>query len=134
MARKIFYVPITPGELVDKITILEIKLEHIGDAKKIGNIKKELAALQDSLHEELVATEGLAELMRRLKGYNLEAWHIIESMEEIWRRNEHVPERIFADAVCVNKMRVSTKQAIDVLLGSDFREEKSYLPAQAPSD
>src|SRR5262249_19149294 len=75
-ARATVAVPVAAGELIDKITILEIKEERVADSLKLRNIREELAALRQARHQALPATPELAELTARLRAVNETLWQI----------------------------------------------------------
>lgn len=121
-------IEISPGELIDRITILEIKSELIADLAKLANIRFELSNLTSALATSLTDRQDVKDCKARLKAVNLQAWHLIEVLEATWSSGGMVSETTFHDAYLLNKERVRIKQEIDILLGSDIVEEKSYLP------
>jgi hypothetical protein len=122
-------VPISPGELIDKITILEIKRERIPDAAKRQIVERELALLEDARARQLTASEELSRLTRELKTVNESLWQI----EDDIRRCEH--DRQFgarfvelARSIYINNdRRAELKRAINELLEAAFTEVKSYM-------
>lgn len=70
------FAEISAGELIDKITILEIKLDRIGDEAKRANIARELAGLIQALEQSIGGDEAVADLRRELKTVNAELWRI----------------------------------------------------------
>ena len=129
MAPKI-EVPISVGELVDKVTILEIKSEKIADAGKRANIGRELAALAGVLAPLLAATPALAPLKAELRTINEALWQIEDDIRDCERQRDFgAPFVALARAVYhTNDRRAATKRKIDELMGSDLVEEKSYAP------
>ena len=129
MAPKI-EVPISVGELVDKVTILEIKSEKIADAGKRANIGRELAALTSVLAPLLAATPALAPLKAELRTINEALWQIEDDIRDCERQRDFgAPFVELARAVYItNDRRAATKRKIDELMGSDLVEEKSYAP------
>jgi hypothetical protein len=123
-------VPASIGELIDKITILEIKRDRINDAAKLLNVKRELDVLQAVVKEaELGYPEGqLAELGAKLRAVNGLLWTIEDDIREYERRQEFGDQFIaLARAVYRrNDERAALKREINVLMGSDLVEEKSY--------
>ncbi len=124
------HVPISPGELIDKITILQIKSERIMDAAKLANIRTELALLEvtwrDSGHTtQLIATEWAA-----LKRINEKLWVIEDDIRDLERARTFDARFIeLARAVYVtNDERAQVKRGINSKLGSRIIEEKSYAP------
>jgi hypothetical protein len=122
-------VPVSPGELIDKITILEIKLERIDDPGKRGHVKVEHAALV-KVAAPFSAAPGLAALKGELRLVNERLWNIeddIRGCERVKRFDERFIE--LARAVYhTNDQRAAIKRAINELLDSPLREEKSYAP------
>ncbi len=120
-------VPISWGELVDKITILEIKAERIDDAKKLANVTRELWLLNRKLSP--VATQVLR-LKLRLKEVNTKLWDIEDEIRDCEREQDFGPRFIeLARAVYVtNDQRADVKREINFALSSELVEEKSYRP------
>ena len=120
-------VPISWGELVDKITILEIKAERIDDAKKLANVTRELWLLNRKLSP--VATQVLR-LKLRLKEVNTKLWDIEDEIRDCERAKDFGPRFIeLARAVYVtNDQRADVKREINFALSSELVEEKSYRP------
>ena len=123
-------VPISPGELLDKITILRIKSERIEDAAKLINVRLELGLLERTWKESGAAAVELASDERALQSVNARLWDI----EDRIRDKEAVQtfDRDFielARAVYVsNDERAAIKKRINQKLGSRIVEEKSYRP------
>ncbi|MPZ40201.1 MAG: hypothetical protein GEU95_19515 [Rhizobiales bacterium] len=127
MARRI-EVPISVGELVDKVTILSIKSEKITDAGKRANIGREFDALQGVLKPILTTTPALAPLQAELRTINDMLWRIEDDIRDC-ERNRDFGDRFIALARGVyqtNDRRAAVKRQIDELMGSDIVEEKSY--------
>jgi hypothetical protein len=121
-------VEIAPGELIDKITILEIKLEMIDDEVKRANIRHEYAILKDVLAREIAETEELARLTADLKAVNAELWRIEDDIRD-QERAKTFGEAFVALARSVyrtNDRRAALKRRINELLSSRIIEEKSY--------
>jgi hypothetical protein len=119
--------PISVGELVDKITILEIKLDRINEAAKLTNIALELGHLTSILEGlDLKNTEAL--LRSDLKEINAELWDIENFKRGCERTQDFGPEFIEAarNVYLKNDQRAALKRAINVLAGSTIIEEKSY--------
>lgn len=122
-------VEIAPGELIDKITILEIKLANISDDAKLANIRREYAVLMDVFRREIVQTGELALLTAALKDVNAALWRIEDDI-----RNEERAKRFGAEFIALarsvyhtNDRRAALKREINDLLKSDIIEEKSYV-------
>lgn len=121
------HIPVSYGELIDKITILEIKKERIKDQNKLVNIDKELTCLLEVISLE-VMQKGAAELYAKLKEINMKLWDIEDAIRESERRSDFGPGFVqLARAVYyTNDDRSEVKRQINGLLGSDLTEEKSY--------
>lgn len=121
-------VPVSAGELVDKVTILEIKSERIGDPAKLANVRRELAGLSAIADPLLKANPGLAPLKASLRSINEALWQIEDDIRDCERAKDFGTKFIeLARAVYVtNDQRAVAKRRIDELLGSEILEEKSY--------
>ncbi len=122
-------VPVSPGELVDKITILEIKAERITDEEKLRNVRTELDLLARAWAAVSADTEAIPPLKETLKGINQALWDIEDQIRVKESRQEFDQEFIdLARSVYVqNDQRAAAKKQINVLLGSGIQEEKSYV-------
>ena len=123
-------VPISVGELVDKVTILEIKSEKIPDAGKRANIRRELDALTSVLAPLLTATPALAQLKTELRAINETLWRIEDDIRDCERRRDFGTSfvELARSVYQTNDRRAATKRKIDELTGSELVEEKSYAP------
>jgi len=121
-------VPISPGELLDKITILRIKAARIMDAAKLANVKTELALLEATWRDCGCADRGLAQEERALQQVNEQLWDIEDRIRDKEARQTFDREFIeLARAVYVsNDERAAIKKRINTQLGSRIVEEKSY--------
>lgn len=121
-------IEIAPGELIDKLTILEIKLERMTDPAKLANVRTEWDVLNDSLVKHTKPSEELTELTEDLKEINEELWEIEDDIRDCERAKDFGPTFIeLARAVYMtNDRRAAVKRAINELLGSTLIEEKSY--------
>lgn len=125
---KTLSVPISPGELLDKISILEIKSERISDPDKRANVERELDLLTGLWHSESRETAEVTARRAELKSINERLWDIEDAIRECERRGDF-GERFVELARSVyrtNDRRAQTKRAINDLLGSTILEEKSY--------
>lgn len=121
-------VEISPGELLDKITILQIKSEQITDPAKLENVRVQLETLEASRAESLPPRDELDRLTRELKAVNECLWRIEDEIREC-ERDENFGPRFIELARSVyqtNDRRAALKRQIDDLLGSRIVEEKSY--------
>ena len=121
-------VEISPGELIDKITILEIKLERIEDADKLANVKLEwetLSAARDAAIEPSGEPERLS---RELKEANERLWEIEDDIRDRERNKDFGDAfvELARDVYETNDTRAALKREINELLGSSLIEEKSY--------
>jgi hypothetical protein len=128
MRRMSILVEIAAGELIDKITILEIKLEHIRDPGKCANIRCEYDLLTDALRREIAPSETLSRLTAALKDVNAQLWRIEDAIRAQERAATFGPEFIaLARSVYrSNDKRAELKREINALLNSAIVEEKSY--------
>ena len=119
---------IAPGELIDKITILRIKSERIGDEAKLKNVRTELDILQKTQAEEVPQSDEMVRLEEALKTVNEALWEIEDDIRDCERKGDFGAEFIrLARAVYVtNDKRAALKKEINLLLGSTIVEEKSY--------
>lgn len=124
-------VPVSWGELLDKITILELKRDRIGEAHALANVARELDLL------EVIAAhvaDRVAPLVDRLRGVNAALWDIENAI-----RLEEADGRFDAEFVALaravytrNDERAAIKRRINTVLGSDLVEEKSYAAFPTP--
>ena len=124
-------IEVSNGEILDKVSILEIKLERITDAQKLSNIKNEWDALQNAV--KIMAglanpKEEFHQAVKALRATNEALWDV----EDALRLNEKTKD--FGDAFIalarevyvLNDQRAALKSSINILTGSNLREEKSY--------
>jgi hypothetical protein len=134
-------VPISPGELLDKITILRIKSARMSDASKLTNVRHELALLEQTWAAAVpagAASDTLANEEQALETINAKLWDIEDHI-----RDEELAQRFGARFIelarsvyICNDERAAIKKRINVALGSALVEEKSYKPyrpAQGPA-
>jgi hypothetical protein len=121
-------VPLSPGELLDKITILRIKSERMSDPAKVTNVRRELAALQETWARSVYGTASLSTDVEALEAVNLRLWVIEDEIRAKERAKAFDAEFIrLARAVYVeNDERAAIKRRINMKLGSNIIEEKSY--------
>ena len=124
----LIHVPLSTGEVLDKITILEIKSERISDAGKLENIHNELSQLQPLVAGAPFDSDELKALIAELKSINEELWVIEDDIREQERESNFGKVFIaLARAVYVtNDRRADVKKRINLATGSDLVEEKSY--------
>ena len=121
-------VPVSVGEVLDKITILQIKLAHISDAAKRANIHNELDALLPLVAGDSFTTDQMQALMAELKSVNEALWDIEDDIREKEAAKSFDAEFIrLARAVYVtNDKRAEIKKQMNLATGSALIEEKSY--------
>ena len=119
---------ISAGELFDKITILQIKMEKIQDPEKQIIINKELTSLNETLTKHIEMNQDLEALMGELKNINFQLWDIEEGKRECERQKDfgdtfvQLARRVYQD----NDKRAKVKAAINKLTNSNISEVKSY--------
>lgn len=126
-------VPISPGELLDKITILRIKAARITDPAKVGNVRLELSLLEKTWKSSGCAAADIAVDERALHLVNERLWDVEDRIRE--KEAVQTFDRDFielARAVYVyNDERAAIKKRVNLALGSRIVEEKSYKPYRA---
>ena len=129
-------VPVSAGELIDKITILRLKSERIGDASRLVNVRRELQALERVAAESLPDANGLDGLTGELQAVNTRLWEIEDSIRDCEAAGDFGPQFVeLARAVYItNDRRSEIKRRINMLLGSAIVEEKSYADYGAGGD
>jgi hypothetical protein len=123
-------IPISWGELFDKITILEIKANSITDSEKLSNINKELAQLTRIANQTEIDTLGCIDIINELKKVNEQLWKIEDAIR-ICENEKKFNTRFIELARSVyitNDKRASLKYQLNQMLGSEIVEEKSYEP------
>ena len=121
-------VPVSPGELLDKITILEIKSERMSDAAKLANVRLELSILNATWSASVSPDTTIERIHDNLKHINEALWEIEDDIRDKERAGEFDKGFIaLARAVYVtNDQRAAAKKELNLHLGSDIIEEKSY--------
>jgi hypothetical protein len=121
-------VPISPGELIDKVTILEIKSERMSDAAKLLNVRTELALLKQTWETSAYSAVDIRQEWDGLREVNAQLWDIEDRIRDKERESAFDQGFIeLARAVYVtNDERAAIKRRINVKLGSSLVEEKSY--------
>lgn len=124
----LIHIPMSPGELLDKITILEIKSERIDDEAKLANVRRELELLNATWTQAVAADDTIERLHRELKSINEALWEIEDDIRDKERVREF-DERFIELARAVyftNDKRAAAKKELNLHLGSQIVEEKSY--------
>ena len=121
-------VPVSWGELLDKITILEIKAERLTSASALANVRHELTQLSPMAGKALALNAGVDALKAELRRINETLWQIEDDIRE-----KEASQSFDADFIRLaravyhnNDQRGRLKQQINTLLNSDIREEKQY--------
>ncbi len=122
-------IPVSAGELIDKLTILRVKAARI-DAAKLANVNKELALLEAAADEALGGVAEIDSLSAELEAVNAALWDIEEGKRECERRKDFgeafvdLARKVYIE----NDRRAAIKRRINEAAGSDLVEEKSYRP------
>ena len=119
---------ISVGELVDKITILEIKKEKITDSKKLKDVNRELLSLNNTFEKSIPDFSKIKSLTEKLKTVNLKLWDI-ENGKRLAEKNNDFGEKFVELARTVyktNDERSKIKLEINNILGSNIKEVKSH--------
>ena len=132
MTMDIIQVPVSPGEVLDKITILEIKSERISDVAKLANVKRELGLLHASWQQSVDEDDTVRRIHDKLKTINEALWEIEDDIRDKERAREF--DQVFIDLArsvyVTNDQRADAKKELNVYLGSEIVEEKSYQDYQ----
>lgn len=126
--------PVSYGELVDKLTILEIKSERIVDSAKLANVRDELRLLTSLWEADPVSATDIRTERGELKRINEALWDIEDEIR-LKERDQTFDARFIELARAVyrtNDRRAAVKRAINLKLGSRLVEEKSYQDYSAP--
>lgn len=121
-------VEVSPGELLDKLTILEIKEDRITDPAKLENVQREKATLEQSASQYIGSSAAIDEKKSALKAVNERLWDIEDEIREHERKRDFGGRFVeLARSVYIeNDQRAVLKRQINEHLGSDIAEEKSY--------
>lgn len=121
-------VEVAPGELIDKITILEIKLERMTDEAKLANVRIERDTLVAARDAAVPASSELDALTAELKTINESLWEIEDDIRECERSKDFGSRfvELARSVYFTNDRRSDVKRKINALLGSRLVEEKSY--------
>mgnify|MGYP001272085535 CR=1 FL=1 len=119
---------ISAGELVDKITILQIKKEKISNEDKLLEVNKELEALNETFKEYIPVNREINDLSNELKSINIKLWEIEDSKRNFELKKEFGKEfiEVARKVYKFNDERARLKAQINEKLGSNIREVKSY--------
>ena len=128
MSASAITVEVAAGELLDKITILEIKEAKFTDQAKLANVRAELETLRAARDANLPSTEEIERAVDGLREVNRQLWEIEDEIRD-HERNQDFGERFVELARAVyrtNDRRAALKRKINDLTGSRLKEEKSY--------
>lgn len=121
-------VHVSPGEAIDKLTILRIKAARITDTDKLSHVRREAALLSAALAPLVDATPALATLSESLRAVNEQLWDLEDTVRALMRDREFGPR--FVTVACAihetNDRRAALKAEINALLQTDIAEQKSY--------
>ena len=128
-------VPVSFGELLDKIAILQINSERIGDEAKLANVRNELSALEMTWMAHPAAVKDIARLRRELKDVNERLWGIEDDIRLKEKAQAFDDEfiQLARSVYFENDTRARIKKDINLALGSAYVEEKSYQDYSAGS-
>lgn len=136
-------IEVAPGELIDRVTILEIKLAKITDSDKLANIKNEFDTLTESVSRMREWIDGnrqhrvlkdLDKLALKLRETNEQIWDIEDRIRDLERDQDFGEEfiEVARSVYYTNDKRAALKKEISMLFDSDIAEEKSYAEYQCP--
>ena len=120
---------ISPGELLDKISILEIKIEKVKDKNNLEEIKKEHKILKEIQTSSVDITGKIRDLFQSVKNVNIKLWNIEDKLR-IYEKNKNFDKNFIELARSVyfaNDERAKLKNEINEILKSDIREIKQYV-------
>ena len=120
---------ISAGELLDKISILEIKLDKIKDKESLIEINKEYASLSETKNSNISITKDIVNLTKQLKETNMKLWSI-EDEKRMCEKNKDFGKNFIELARQVyfnNDKRSKIKSEMNKILGSNIREVKQYI-------
>ena len=130
MSRKMdkILAEISAGELIDKITILEIKKEKISNKEKLVEVNKELISLNETLKKSINDVNKILSFKNDLKNINLKLWDIEDGKRSAEKNNKFDEKfiQLARNVYKFNDERAKIKLAINNALGSNIKEVKSY--------
>ena len=130
MSRKMdkILAEISAGELIDKITILEIKKEKISNKKKLIEVDKELVSLNKTLKKSIFDESKILSFKNDLKNINLKLWDIEDGKRSAEKNNQFDEKfiQLARNVYKFNDERAKIKLEINNVLGSNIKEVKSY--------
>lgn len=129
LATTAIMVPISAGELIDKITILEIKRDRLRSHQQLSNVQLEYELLTQVRLEAVPESQSVHEITQQLKSVNEQLWDIeqrIRDIEQAQQFNDQFIQLARSVYQC-NDRRAKLKRQINELLGCELKEEKSYV-------
>jgi hypothetical protein len=130
-------IEVAPGDLLDRITILEIKEERIAAESALRSVRFELASLRAARDGRIPSTPELDRMTAELRQVNEKLWDLEDAVRESEAAKDFGPKFIEAarSIIHTNDRRAALKQAINRILGANFQDEKSFpLPDPALGD
>lgn len=126
--------PVSYGELIDKITILQIKLQQIKDDAKLANVRNELELLEATWKNDKASETDITDETSRLLAVNQRLWNIEDDirMKERAQAFDEGFVQLARSVYFENDERAAIKREINTKLGSTLIEEKSYQDYRAP--
>ena len=126
----VILVPISPGELLDKISILEIKAQRFTEPAKLAHVHQELALLAAARDRAIRPSADLARLAAELRAVNEALWQVEDDVRVCERRADFGPGfvELARSVYRLNDQRAAVKREVNALLASPLMEEKSYAP------
>ena len=120
---------ISAGELIDKITILEIKKSRIANEEKLKEVDKELISLNDTMNKVIIEKSKISKYQDQLKDINLKLWDIEDGKRKAEKDNDFGPNfiKLSRNVYKYNDERAKIKLKINQMLGSNIKEVKSHF-------
>jgi len=127
-ARVTLTIPTSPGEFLDKLAILEIKSERMSEPAKLANVRRELALLRETWAASPLSVRDVSALVAQLKQVNETLWDVEDALRarEAQQRFDAEFVELARSVYRTNDRRAAIKRELNVALGSDILEEKSY--------
>ena len=121
-------IDVSVGEIMDKLTILEIKSEKIQDEEKLANVRKEQDSLLPAIDQPAYQTDEVRQLVAKLKDINLKLWEIEDEirLKEADKSFDEGFIELARSVYFTNDQRAEVKKQINLVTGSALVEEKSY--------
>lgn len=129
-------VPVSPGEFLDKLSILEIKSERMADPEKLKNVRNELNLLRRVWSGSAYAHQDIDDEYQQLRAVNEKLWDIEDRirLKEASQAFDQEFIELARSVYILNDRRAASKRRLNEALGSDLMEEKSYADYGAPGE